>query len=71
MPLPQKVIPDRGLSSPLAIEGYDRSMVLAHAELLLDDGLIEGRAMRNLMEPVEVVIPKSARKLSTDGVSLI
>ena len=35
--------PQGGLDPPLAIEGYDRPTVLAHTELLIEDGLLDGQ----------------------------
>lgn len=39
--------PQGGLDKPLEIEGYDHPTVLAHAELLIEDGLLDGRAVKS------------------------
>ena len=38
--------PQGGLDKPMTIEGYDNPTVLAHAELLIEDGLIDGRVKK-------------------------
>jgi hypothetical protein len=50
--------PQGGLGKPLEVEGYDRPTVLAHAELLIEDGLVDGRVSKGLGGPVNVVIIK-------------
>jgi hypothetical protein len=52
-----------GLDKPLEIEGYDRPTVLAHAQLLIDDGLVDGKVLEALAGPVDVVI----RRLTSSG----
>lgn len=47
-----------GLDKPLEIEGYDRLTVLAHAELLIEDGLLEGRALKAMQGLIDVHIEK-------------
>jgi hypothetical protein len=44
--------PQGGVQTPLEIEGYDHPTVLAHAELLIEDGLIDGRVVKALGGPV-------------------
>ena len=39
--------PQAGLNKPLEFQGYDRATVLAHAELLIEEGLLHGKADRN------------------------
>lgn len=48
--------PQGGLSKRLAIEGYDYPTVAAHAELLIDEGLIDGQVIKMLGGPMEVAI---------------
>jgi len=48
--------PGGGLDEPLAIEGYDRATVLAHAELLIDEGLLDRKVLRTGFGIVEVMI---------------
>lgn len=50
--------PEGGLTQRLAIEGYDVSLVIAHAVLLIDDGLLEGDVLNVSGMPPEVVISK-------------
>jgi hypothetical protein len=50
--------PQGGLDEPLEIEGYDRPTVLAHTELLIEDGLIDGQIIAALAGPLDVVITK-------------
>jgi hypothetical protein len=42
----EHVPPPGGLNEPLAIADYDRATVMAHAELLIDDGLVDGKIMK-------------------------
>jgi Hypothetical protein (DUF2513) len=37
-----------GLDRELAIDGYDRATVYAHAQLLIDDGYIDGKVLEGL-----------------------
>jgi hypothetical protein len=50
--------PQGGVQKPLEIEGYDRPTILAHAELLIEDGLLDGRVSKGLGGPVNIVIIK-------------
>jgi Hypothetical protein (DUF2513) len=50
--------PHGGLDKPLAISGYDRETVFAHAELLIEDGLIDGRVLRGMVGFVDVHVLK-------------
>ena len=50
--------PQGGVDRPLEIGGYDRPTVLAHAELLIEDGLIDGQVIAALAGPLDVVITK-------------
>ena len=50
--------PEGGLDKPLEVEGYDRQTVLAHAELLIEEGLLHGKALRALVGTVDVMIER-------------
>ncbi len=47
-----------GLDQPLAIDGYDRQTVLAHAELLVEDGKVDGKVLRASFSIVDVMVTK-------------
>jgi len=51
--------PQGGLDKRLEIEGYDRPTVLAHAELLIDEGLLDGQALRAQQGLVDVIVHSS------------
>lgn len=38
--------PQGGLDKPLVFEGYDQQTVFAHADLLIEEGLLHGKALR-------------------------
>lgn len=48
--------PQGGLRQRLAIEGYDYLTVAAHAELLIDEGLIDGQVLKTLGGGMDVMI---------------
>lgn len=48
--------PQGGLNQRLAIEGYDYLTVAAHAELLIDEGLIDGQVLNTLGGRLDVVV---------------
>jgi hypothetical protein len=48
--------PQGGLDKPLQFEGYDRPTVLAHAELLIEEGLLHGKVLKAGPGIVEVMI---------------
>lgn len=54
--------PQGGLDRELAIEGYDRPTVLAHAELLIEEGLIAGHILRGQGSPLHLVITRLTSK---------
>jgi len=37
--------PQGGLNQPIEIVGYDQATVTAHTELLIEDGLVDGRVL--------------------------
>ena len=47
-----------GLEVRIQISGYDRPTVLAHTELLVEDGLIDGHVMRAQFGIVDIGINK-------------
>lgn len=50
-------IPAAGiLQDRIKIDGYDYPTVLAHVELLLDDGLIDGKMLYVALGPMDVVV---------------
>jgi hypothetical protein len=55
--------PQGGLDQPLEIDGYDRPTVLAHAQLLIDDGFVDGKVLEAQTGIFDVVI----RKLTSSG----
>ena len=50
--------PGGGLNKRLEFDGYDRAIVLAHVELLIEAGLVDGRMMKHVSGPIEVMIIK-------------
>jgi hypothetical protein len=50
--------PQGGLDTRIEIEGYDYPTVMAHAELLIDDGYIDGQVIKGMFGPIELVIVK-------------
>ena len=55
--------PQGGLDRSLEIEGYDQATVLAHAQLLIEDGYVDGKVLETVFGPVNVAI----RKLTNRG----
>lgn len=55
--------PQGGLEKPIDIPGYDQPTILAHTDLLIDEGLVDGKTLEGAMGPIQVVI----RKLTPDG----
>lgn len=52
-----------GLEKAIEIPGYDDATTLAHTELLIDEGLIDGEIIMALMGPHQAII----RKLTNRG----
>lgn len=50
--------PQGGLDLPLEIPAYDRQTVLAHTELLIEDGLVDGRVLRAVIGFADIAITK-------------
>ena len=55
--------PQGGLDRQVEIQGYDSPTVLAHVQLLIEDGLIDGQVIEALTGPIQAVI----RKLTSRG----
>jgi Hypothetical protein (DUF2513) len=55
--------PEGGLNTRLEFEDYDRATVLAHVELLIEGGLVDGKMVIPVSGPIDVRI----RKLTNHG----
>lgn len=60
--------PHGGLDKPLEIPGYDRPTVLAHAQLLIEDGFVDGTVLEGQTGPENVgPVNVAIRKLTNKG----
>jgi hypothetical protein len=46
------------LTELILIEGYDYPTILAHTELLIEDGLIDGKMLYGALGPIQAVVNK-------------
>lgn len=50
--------PQGGMDKHIEIDGYDRPTILAHTELLVEDGLVDGQVLKAMSGTVEVMVIK-------------
>lgn len=55
--------PQGSLDAPIDVPGYDQPTILAHTDLLIDEGLVDGRTLQGPVGPIQVVV----RKLTPSG----
>jgi hypothetical protein len=55
--------PQGGLEHEISIPGYDQPTILAHVELLIEGGYVDGKVLTSLMGPFQAIV----RKLTNHG----
>ncbi len=50
--------PQGGLENPISIPGYDQPTILAHTELLIEGGYVDGKVLYALTGPIQAMVNK-------------